>query len=343
MYITADRLDDLLRGVFRRLLRSKNRIYPSRGAAREEIGVLLQLSNPRARLSRVENRARLFSCLGELLWYLAASNKLKFIRYYIPRYAEASDDGRTIFGAYGPRLFKTKNRHNQLNQVIKILKKRPDSRRAVIQLYDAGDMVGEHKDVPCTCTMQFMVRGSALHMMVHMRSNDAFIGLPHDIFAFTMIQELVARSLGVEVGQYNHAVGSLHLYDVDDDAARRYLKGGWQSVIPMPPMPAEPPWTSVRKVLKAERVVRGRRGIDIRSWHLDGYWQDIIRLLQIFRYSQVATTTGPQNLRNRADARIAKIKTAMSSKAYDLYIEQRRRLFQKTPDDPKNHVRDGNQ
>ena len=53
-----------------------------------------------------------------------------------------------------------------------------------------------------------------------MRSNDVYLGLPHDVFSFTMIQEIVARLLGVEMGDYTHFAGSLHLYDEHaDDAA----------------------------------------------------------------------------------------------------------------------------
>jgi thymidylate synthase len=48
--------------------------------------------------------------------------------------------------------------------------------------------------------MQFIVRREELHLFVCMRSNDAFMGLPHDVFAFTMLQELVARLIGCELG-----------------------------------------------------------------------------------------------------------------------------------------------
>ena len=67
--------------------------------------------------------------------------------------------------------------------------------------------------------------------------NDAYIGLAHDIFAFTMLQELMARSLGVDVGPYRHSIGSLHLYDSHRAAARAYLREGWQETVSMPPMP----------------------------------------------------------------------------------------------------------
>src|SRR5437667_10779032 len=60
MHIKADRLDDLLRRVFSELLKSPNRIKPRRGHATELAGVLLHLTNPRARLSRTETKGRLF-------------------------------------------------------------------------------------------------------------------------------------------------------------------------------------------------------------------------------------------------------------------------------------------
>lgn len=235
MYIKEKTLDDLLRAVLTILLKTSKEIKPSRGRATECIAVLLEIANPRARLSLSESRGRFTSCLGELLWYLARTNNLKFISYYLSRYKDESEDGKTVYGGYGPRLFG--GPYNQVDNVLKVLRKR-DSRRAVIQLFDATDISSPHKEVPCTCTLQFMVRHGRLHMFTNMRSNDAFLGLPHDVFAFTMIQEIFARTLGVRLGTYKHAVGSLHLYRKNRKAARQYLNEGWQSTAPMPPMSA---------------------------------------------------------------------------------------------------------
>ena len=323
MHVVADRVDDLLRAVFRRLLRSRSHICPSQGPAKEEVGVLLQLTNARARLSRTENRSTLFSCLGELLWYLAGSDRLDFIKYYIRRYERSSDDGATIFGAYGPRLFNMRGRHDQISNVLRVLKTKRDSRQAVIQLFDANDLEQPHADIPCTCTLQFMLRDSKLHLMVHMRSNDAFLGLPHDVFAFTVIQELVACLIKVEIGQYHHSVGSLHLYNRDEASVRQYLREDWQALIPMPPMPSKKPWASVRTVLKAERLLRTGRPIDVRSLVVDDYWKDIVRLLQIYRLIQTTKSTEPKALRTRAEKRISVIRAQMSSHTYDLHISRR--------------------
>jgi thymidylate synthase len=220
-YFRAQTLDDVMRSVIEEILSHGNRIHPTKGPAAELTGVLLEIIDPRARLSRTETRGKPFSCLGELCWYLAGANDVEFIAYYIRAYREYAE-GDVIFGGYGPRLFGYRGL-NQVANVIHLLRRNPDSRRAVIQLYDAGDIAEEHKDIPCTCTLQFMIRRQALHMITNMRSNDAFLGLPHDIFSFTMFQEIMARDLAVELGTYKHCVGSLHLYDCDREIAQQFL------------------------------------------------------------------------------------------------------------------------
>src|SRR5258708_6657720 len=279
MYIKERTLDDLLNKVISKLLKTKNRIKASRGEGTELIGVLLQLTNPRARLSRTEKKGHVFSCVGELLWYLAGSNDVGFIRYYVNRYADESDDGHTIHGAYGPRLFNMDGQHNQIDNVLKLLKTKPSSRRAVIQLFDAEDIATHHKEIPCTCTLQFMVRSGRLHMFTYMRSNDAFFGLAHDVFAFTMLQEIVARSIGIEVGAYKHAVGSLHLYDDHRKDAQQYIGEGFQPRVAMPPMPSGDPWRSIRVLLEAEYKIRNGGLVDSSRLNIAPYWQDFSRLL----------------------------------------------------------------
>ena len=201
-FCSGPTLDDVLRWTYESILREGQQIHPTKGPAKELTGVMLEISNPLARISQTETRGRPFSCLGELCWYLSKTNKLDFIEYYVPDYRNFAD-GDEIVGGYGPRLFDWKS-VNQFAGVVDLLREKRDSRQAVIQLFDVLDLAGNYRDVPCTCTLQFMIRQGKLHLFAHMRSNDAFLGLPHDIFCFTMLQEIMARSLGVELGSYKH-------------------------------------------------------------------------------------------------------------------------------------------
>jgi thymidylate synthase len=211
---------------------------------------------------------------------MSRDNRLDFIRHYIRRYDDETEDGETIYGGYGPRIFHQRG-EDQLKNVIALLTRSADSRRAVIQLFNAEDIAQRHEEVPCTCTLQFLRRRNRLHMLTTMRSNDAYIGLPHDIFCFTMLQEVVARTLGVRLGTYKHFVGSLHLYDDDRDEAQQYVNEGAQATVAMPQMPRSDPRASIQRLLDAEYRIRHGDTIDANKWGVTDYWADLIRLLQI--------------------------------------------------------------
>jgi thymidylate synthase len=321
MYIAKTTLDDLLRQVFEKVVKHGVTVRASRGETLELGSVLLRLSNPRARLSHTEKKGKVFSGLGELLWYLAGSNDLKFIAYYLQQYEEDSEDGKTIYGAYGPRMFNLRG-HDQIHNVVTLLNRKPESRRAVIQLFDAEDLAAPRKEIPCTCSLQFMIRAGRLNMATVMRSNDAYLGLSHDVFAFTMIQEILARTLKVELGGYTHFVGSLHIYRKHRNAVQKYLQEGWQPTqnVAMPEMPNCDPRPSVEALLQAEAAIR--RGRDPKQFldGLDPYWQDLGRLLQVYRCFQDGN--------NRE---IARIRKKMASPVYDQYITKKVRAPRSVP------------
>lgn len=311
-YICGKTLDDVMRTVIEEVLSHGDRVKPSKGWTTELTGVLLEITNPLSRLSRTETKGKPFSCLGELCWYLAKRKDLEFISYYLSAYKNFAD-GDDIFGGYGPRLFDWKGL-DQMANIKDLLTRNPASRKAVIQLFDRGDIVDEHKDIPCTCTLQFMIRGEKLHMFCNMRSNDVMQGLPHDVFSFTMLQEILARSLSVELGTYKHAVGSLHIYDRTRDNACQFLDEGWQPTdLLMPPMPAGDPWAAISSVLDAESAIR--TGISVEPGKVDElnpYWADLIRLLQVFRYSK-----------DKDAKNILKLRGRMSSDIYHTFIDNR--------------------
>ena len=300
-YFCGETLDDVMRMVAEQILETGDRINPTKGEAREISGVLLEIRNPRARISLTETRGKAISCLGELCWYLAGTNKLEFIEYYIREYAKSAD-GDEIYGGYGPRLFQWETM-NQFENVTNILRNNRDSRKAVIQIFDGQDILEEHKDVPCTCTLQFMVRGEKLNLLAHMRSNDAYRGLPHDVFCFTMLQEIMARTLSLDIGIYKHFVGSLHIYESNTTRIQEFLDEGWQPTMEaMPPMPEGEPWPQIERLLEAERTIRNVDGFDPHSVKaMEPYWADLARLLLIFRYKKDENTSGITQLREEME------------------------------------------
>jgi thymidylate synthase len=118
-----------------------------------------------------------------------------------------------------------------------------------------GTLSADAIDVPCACTLQFLLRSGSLDAVVYMRSNDVVWGLPYDVFLFTMLQEMLAVSLGVKVGTYFHTVASLHLYEKHLALARNVLASPASEEFEMPAMPdldALPRFLSIEETLRKE-------------------------------------------------------------------------------------------
>jgi thymidylate synthase len=87
-----------------------------------------------------------------------------------------------------------------------------NSRQIVLPILNIQDTNRKTKDLPCTISLQLLVRNNMLDMIVNMRSNDIIWGLPYDIFFFTVFQEIIANTIGIRLGTYIHRPASLHLY-----------------------------------------------------------------------------------------------------------------------------------
>lgn len=310
MEIPGESVDDILLQLYEKLPN-----YPVTGSGTrgkieaEMLAVSLVMTNPRMRISRSENRGKPFSALGELLWYLAGSDRLEFIERYIDDYRKDAVDG-ALPGAYGPRLFAMRGAVDQLSNVASLLQKTPETKRAVVQLFDAEDIVTRKSEVPCTTTLQFLIRDARLHLFATMRSNDAYLGLPHDIFCFTMLQEIMARRVGVEIGHYHHYASTLHVYKGKLQMLAAYVAEGHQRAIAMPPMPVGDPQPAIEQLLNAELTLRRGESITASEAASCPYWADLIRLLQVFW--------------NRDH--IDKVLAELHDPGYKIYVDGRRRL-----------------
>jgi thymidylate synthase len=302
MHLEKDTLDDLLHDSLSVLLNDSPKYSASRGSFTEQVGASLELRNPRARLSASDTKGKAFSALGELLWYLSGSESVAFITNYVEAYKDEQLDGDSVYGAYGPRLYKSYGQYDQFGNVLTILQQNPTSRKAVIQLFEARDVAnlvpGKRRSAPCTCILQFLLRDAKLHMITYMRSNDAFLGLSHDIFAFTMIQEYYATALNVNLGVYKHFVGSLHLYDIHHERANDYIREGYQSTQhTMPAMPAGNQWKEIEKLIKLEEKIRLGGVLDIETLELNDYWKDLACLLAFYQYQKENNIPGMQKIK----------------------------------------------
>lgn len=302
--VTVDSLDNMLRAGLKAIERDGDFISSSRGSSCEVRGAVFQLTNPLARLSRSAQRGQFFGALGEFSWYLAGSQDLDHIQYYIKKYSDFIGVGS---GGYGPRLFGPAP-NNRVETVIEILREKGTTRKAVIQVLTNDDLRGNPLDVPCTCTLQFLVRNNSVELITYMRSNDVMLGMPFDVFSFTMIQELVARSLGMKLGPYTHMVGSLHLYEEAVTDARRFLDEGVMLGMAMPAMPEADPRPGLELFRGAELALR-QGEVPRLPQSAEPYWLNL-----------VDTLAGLRAYKNSDSASMRDVRKRLHGTVYDLYL-----------------------
>lgn len=193
---------------------------------KEVLHAMLQITDPRQRLVFGRNINPAFA-IAEVIWILSHSNDLHFIKAWNPTMANFSDNGETLYGAYGYRL--DRSGHDQLWRAYKALQHAPHSRQVLLQIWDYSldmphtDGHPRSKDIPCNLMADLKVRDGKLHWMQVMRSNDLIWGTPYNFMQWTTIMEIMAGWLGLELGHYTHIASSLHVYKEHYDELHNVL------------------------------------------------------------------------------------------------------------------------
>lgn len=179
--------------------------------------------------------------LMEALWMIAGQSDLKFLLPFNARMQEYADKGTIQWGAYG-RRWRTYFGRDQLAGIVKELDKNPNSRRAVLGMWDPMlDGTHEGPDIPCNTHIYFDLRNQVLNMTVCCRSNDALWGAyGANVVHFSILQEVLAGELGVRMGVYRQFSNNFHIY-TDLPMVQDFLvappevddKYAWSGVVPV--------------------------------------------------------------------------------------------------------------
>jgi thymidylate synthase len=220
-----EHVDDAFEWALTTCLSEGFEIAPRGIRTRELLGVSFALSNPRGRVTTWARRSwSMALAVGELAWHFRGSDNVEELTHYAPSWIKYTDDGSRVMGScYGRKIFAGGD-ESQWSVAKSILKFDPASRRAIISTDILSKSDATTRDKSCLSTMHFLIRNGKLDVFVNMRSNDIYLGLPYDVFLFSMFQERMAVELGVELGTYHHIAASLHVYETDIEKLRR--KGG---------------------------------------------------------------------------------------------------------------------
>jgi len=186
--------------------------------------------------------------LMESIWMLAGRRDVAFLQNFNSKIGQFSDDGKVFNAAYGYR-WRHHFGHDQLDDVIKLLRRDPTSRQAVIEMWDHKDLNKRTKDKACNTQVVFDTRGGRLNMTVFNRSNDLWWGAyGANVVHFSFLQEFVGCAIGLRTGVYRQVSNNLHLY-TELYNAKKYVE--------MPPDPDTYDYYSSGNVRPAPIMLNG--------------------------------------------------------------------------------------
>lgn len=198
------------------------------GRTLELLHATINVRDPRQRwvVSRTPALSVAFAIV-EVIGILNGRRDSAYLNFFNPGLPQFAGTGPEYHGAYGFRLRRNFG-FDQLERAYGALKANPDGRQVVLQIWDpqidfpsdCGGPVAE--DIPCNICSLLKVRDGRLEWSQVMRSNDLFLGLPHNFVQFMTLQEVLAGWLGVDPGGYTHFADSLHLYERDVENAFAY-------------------------------------------------------------------------------------------------------------------------
>jgi len=166
----------------------------------------------------------------ELLWFLKADTNIKYLTdnnvHIWDAWANENGDLGNIYGKqwrqwadYDGGLSHT----DQIANAIKLIKETPDSRRIIVNAWNVAE-VDNMALPPCHTTFQFYVSNNKLSCQLYQRSADAFLGVPFNIASYALLTHMIAQVCDLQVGDFVHTFGDLHLYVNHMDQVKEQFK-----------------------------------------------------------------------------------------------------------------------
>lgn len=190
-------------------------------------------------------KVALRAIIHELLWFISGDTNIKYLvdnnvkiwndwpykKYkesefyqgetmdeFVEKIKEDSEFAK-VWGELGPvyghewRHFDGQDTYvDQLARVINDIKTNPNSRRLIVNAWQAA-YVDKMALPPCHMAFQFYVNDGKLSCQLYQRSADAFLGVPFNIASYSLLTMMIAKICNLEVGEFIHTFGDLHIYN----------------------------------------------------------------------------------------------------------------------------------
>lgn len=166
----------------------------------------------------------------ELLWFLRGDTNVKFLqengvhiwdewatKEMTEKFGREEGELGPIYGELWRKWKGIDDLGNvvvvdQIKRVIDEIKNNPNSRRLIVSGWNPAtcDRVSLP---PCHTLFQFKItHGNKLNCHLYQRSADAFLGVPFNISSYALLTHMIAHVTGLNVGEFIHSFGDLHIY-----------------------------------------------------------------------------------------------------------------------------------
>ena len=156
------------------------------------------------------------SVVLELLWFLRGDTNVRWLQdrgvAIWDEWADAQGELGPVYGKQWRSWAAPDGRSiDQIARLLEGLRTNPTSRRHIVSAWNPAD-VDDMALPPCHCLFQFFTADGKLSCQLYQRSADVFLGVPFNIASYALLTHMVARVVGLEVGEFVHTLGDAHLY-----------------------------------------------------------------------------------------------------------------------------------
>ncbi len=182
-------------------------------------------------------KLHLKSIIYELLWFLNGDTNVKYLNENgVKIWDEWANENGELGPVYGKQWRSWQGvdgkKFDQIAEAIHQIKTNPDSRRIIVNAWNVGEL-SEMALMPCHALFQFYTAPTnspnvgekiKLSCQLYQRSADVFLGVPFNIASYALLTMMIAHVCDLEVGEFVHSFGDVHLYNNHLEQARLQLQ-----------------------------------------------------------------------------------------------------------------------
>ena len=199
------------------------------------------------------------SVFHELLWFLKGDTSISYLKENgVSIWDEWADENGNLGPVYGKqwRSWEGPNGEvvDQIANLIEEIKINPNSRRLIVSAWNPvvlpdvkyspieNAKMGKQALPPCHCLFQFYVSEGKLSCQLYQRSADVFLGVPFNIASYALLVHMIAQVTDLDVGDFVHSFGDVHLYSNHHKQAELQLS---RDTLPLPRIQLNPEVKSI--------------------------------------------------------------------------------------------------